>query len=81
MVRDPGGSGWMSGSRTCSPTPGPGSRRCWSSPAPSVAGVRPDPGPDGFDRDRADAFRRALGPATVAMLDASLAKHLRQWGY
>ncbi len=34
-----------------------------------------------FDPDRADAFRRALGRATVAMLDASLAQHLRQWGY
>lgn len=34
-----------------------------------------------FDPDRADAFRRALGRATVPMLDASLAEHLRQWGY
>jgi hypothetical protein len=34
-----------------------------------------------FRRDRADAFRRSLGPATVAVLDASLAEHLRAWGY
>jgi Sulfotransferase family len=34
-----------------------------------------------FRRDRADGFRRSLGPATVAMLDASLAEHLRAWGY
>lgn len=34
-----------------------------------------------FRRDRADAFRRSLGHATVAMLDASLAAHLSAWGY
>jgi Sulfotransferase family len=34
-----------------------------------------------FRRDRADAFRRSLGPATVALLDASLSEHLRAWGY
>jgi len=34
-----------------------------------------------FRGDRADAFRRSLGPATVALLDASLSGHLRAWGY
>lgn len=34
-----------------------------------------------FRRDRADGFHRSLGPATVAMLDVSLADHLRAWGY
>jgi hypothetical protein len=34
-----------------------------------------------FRRDRADAFRRSLGPPTIAVLDASLAEHLRAWGY
>jgi hypothetical protein len=34
-----------------------------------------------FRRDRADAYRGSLGPATVAVLDASLAEHLRAWGY
>jgi hypothetical protein len=34
-----------------------------------------------FRRDRADAFHRSLGPETVALLDASLAGHLRAWGY
>ncbi len=34
-----------------------------------------------FHRDRADAFRRTLGPPTVALLDASLAAHLRALGY
>jgi hypothetical protein len=34
-----------------------------------------------FRRDRADDFRRSLGPAIVATLDASLAEHLRAWGY
>lgn len=34
-----------------------------------------------FRRDREDDFRRSLDPATVAMLEASLARHLRAWGY
>ena len=42
--------------------------------ARALAGTR-------FRRDRADGFRRSLGPATVALLDASMAEHLRTWGY
>jgi Sulfotransferase family len=34
-----------------------------------------------FRGDRADAFRRSLGPATVALLEASMSEHLRAWGY
>jgi hypothetical protein len=34
-----------------------------------------------FRGEQADAFRRWLGPATVALLDASLSGHLRAWGY
>jgi Sulfotransferase family len=34
-----------------------------------------------FRRDREQAFRRSLDPATIAMIDASLAEHLRAWGY
>jgi hypothetical protein len=34
-----------------------------------------------FAADRRDAFRRELGPAAVELLDASLAGHLRFWGY
>jgi hypothetical protein len=34
-----------------------------------------------FQADRKDAFRAELHPADVAALDASLAGHLRRWGY
>jgi hypothetical protein len=34
-----------------------------------------------FRADRRDAFRRSLDPATIAALEASLAEHLRAWGY
>jgi hypothetical protein len=34
-----------------------------------------------FRGDRADAPGRSLGPATVALLDASLSGHLHAWGY
>jgi hypothetical protein len=34
-----------------------------------------------FAADRRDAFRRELGPDTVALLERSLAGHLERWGY
>jgi hypothetical protein len=34
-----------------------------------------------FRTDRRDAFRRLLSPGDIALLDASLADHLRAWGY
>jgi hypothetical protein len=34
-----------------------------------------------FSADRRDTFRRDLDPATIAKLEASLADHLRLWGY
>jgi hypothetical protein len=34
-----------------------------------------------FRRERRDAFQRQLSPGDIALLDASLAGHLRVWGY
>ena len=34
-----------------------------------------------FPTERSDAFRRDLDPANLALLDRSLAAHLRRWGY
>jgi hypothetical protein len=53
----------------------------------SFAGLAPQPVFDAalartpFRTDRADAYRAVLGPAALAALDASLAGHLRGWGY
>jgi hypothetical protein len=35
----------------------------------------------GFAGERRDGYRRQLDAASLALLDASLAAHLRRWGY
>ncbi len=62
-------------------------------PAPSVQGdagvyrsgarrhVRRRAARTSFSADRRDAFRRDLDEATITKLEASLADHLRLWGY